>query len=287
MSTVAEHAGANAERILAALEIPSPPATLLAARRAMESESPDMRALCRIVAADVGLASAMLRTVNAACFAPRTPIPSVDNAVRMLGSNNVLSIVAGIAYREAMNARRPVPMPRYWDASRRVASLCASLARRLQGVAPDEAYTLGLFHDCGIPLLAQEFSDYKRVLSEANVAGAQRCTELEQAAFGIDHATVGYHVCMRWGMPEMLAEVVAGHHDTDHILGSDTASGRPRETLLAILKFADHVEVRARGVEEGDDPDWSRCREAVLDYLGFSAVDCEDMQDALLAEVED
>lgn len=59
-------------------------------------------------------------------------------------------------------------LPRYWDSAVAIATAAMEVARRVTRVPPDEAYTLGLFCDAGIPLLAGGFSEYMETLHEAN-----------------------------------------------------------------------------------------------------------------------
>ena len=61
-------------------------------------------------------------------------------------------------------------MMRFWDASARKARLSAWLAYKLDipGFHSEDAYTFGLFHDCGIPILMMRFPHCKEMLGQAN-----------------------------------------------------------------------------------------------------------------------
>jgi len=45
---------------------------------------------------------------------------------------------------------------------------------------PDEAYTLGLFHDCGIPILMEKYDDYAQTIQSAYNAEGIRITQIEK-----------------------------------------------------------------------------------------------------------
>ena len=53
-----------------------------------------------------------------------------------------------------------VALPRFWDSAKNTASLCAFLVNKLKLYDASQAYTLGLFHDVGIPLMAPNSPNY-------------------------------------------------------------------------------------------------------------------------------
>ena len=57
----------------------------------------------------------------------------------------------------------------------------------------DMLYSIGLFHDCGIPLLALKYPDYKNILMEANRSG-YNSVALEEKHYLTNHAVLGCFV---------------------------------------------------------------------------------------------
>src|SRR5574343_53917 len=97
----------------------------------------------------------------------------------------------------ALSGDQDAAMDRFWESSALTACVSAELARRLRCVRPDVAYTFGLFHDCGIPLLVKRFPQTKEVLAAANAAEERGFTDIEDGLMGTNHAVVGYFLAKR------------------------------------------------------------------------------------------
>ncbi len=280
---ISEEERERLDRILQGVRIPSMPDLLLEAQDEVRQRDPDQARLAGIISKDLALSAAVLRTVNSPFFGLRNQVTSVRQALVLLGIGCVMNLVTAHALRQAM-ADTAVAMPRFWDTAMEVARLCASLAQRLSDIPPDEAYTAGLFHNCGIPLLAQRFPHYKDILREANASPDRELTQVEESHLDTDHAVVGYFVAHTWMLPDDVALLVRHHHELAEFLGEDTPSGRPWETMLCILAMANHTHHVHRGDKE--DLEWARNRHRVLDYLALSEDDFADLQSALLDELE-
>ena len=89
-------------------------------------------------------------------------------------------------------------MTEVWNNSIDVAMTCAAIAKILGITSVDEAYTFGLFHDSGIPLLMEKFENYTQVLKQASTATTRKVTDIENDAFGTNHSVVGYYVAKAW-----------------------------------------------------------------------------------------
>lgn len=184
------------------------------ARQALEvinAPVPSMRKLCGIVETDTALASRVLRVANSSLYRARGQIRDVGEAVTRLGLRHITEIITALA-----------TMGLFPDATglgARFRAHCTSvgvIARVLEsewnGRPLNGAFVCGLLHDIGKLLImqAKEF-DYGSVpFSELN-----RCDSLdslERAKTGFDHAVLGAHVVVQWGLPNDIAEVVAWHH---------------------------------------------------------------------------
>ncbi len=132
----------------------------------------------------------------------------------------------------------------------------------------NDAFTIGMFHDCGIALMMQHIPDYKAFLKKANADITHSLAQLEQEHYQTDHTTVGFLVANTWNLPEHINQAIQLHHD--HRIFS--ALPRPPENVLthvAILKIATYLSHINRKLQDGND--WMFMRPAVLDYLGISA----------------
>ncbi len=247
------------EELLRGVTLPPQPELLVAAEDMLARPDPDPAAIARLIGADVALSGAVLRVVNSPLFGLPVKVQGVPHAVMVLGTRQTLNVMRGVALRRALDSRVRLPMPRYWDAASQVALVAAAVARRATRVPPDEAYTLGLFHDCGIPLLAQRFRDYKKVLAEANASPLERFTDIEERHFQTNHAVVGYFVAQSWGLAKPLRDAILDHHRVDEVITADTPSQQ----------------------------EWAAVQPAVIDYLGLSGPDFTDLAADLLENLRD
>lgn len=272
-------APAHAEELLRRFSFPPIPGSLNALRQEQTQAEPDPARLTAIIAADVALSAEILKAINSPAFGLQRPVASIPNAVMMLGVDSVMTIAFGAALRHAIGDGPK--LERFWDSAADTALVCSGLARRLTGLPADLAYSFGLFHDCGIPLLMLHFEDYARTLQQAEREG-RSLIEAEQAAFPIDHATLGYHMAQAWRMPELIADGIRLHHRYERLM----SEGRDElRSLVSVLKVAEYVsgEFRATAFRGGKRAgEWERVAAAVLAHLGLSQTDLEDLRDEFI-----
>lgn len=264
----------------ASVPIPPQPGLLLELRTTAQDPRSSADSIARLVSRDVAVSAAVMRCANSAFFGLRTKVHSIRHAISVLGASNVINIVASVCFKDAVREAGSVPLPRYWDTATAMAEATAYLAKRLGGATPDVGYTAGLFLDCGIALLAQRFPGYKTVLREANGRGAEKFTEIEDRHLKTNHAVVGYLVSRAWGLPDEVREAIRSHHEAEELLRRERVRIADFDTLLALLKLAEHIEaVFSRRSEQSE---WERVKPLVLEHLGLSEPDYEDIRDDLV-----
>jgi len=272
----------EAQQALKGVTIPPRPALLSEISAELQKANPDTKMLASRIAKDVGLSSSILKVVNSPYFGLRSKIGSVTNAVQLLGISNVKNIVTGLMLKTALN-KNAVSLERFWDSAEKVARISAHIASTLPKAPCDEAYTFGLFRDCGIPLLMQRFSDYKETLKIAS--GMDRAlTAVEDERHGTNHAVVGYMVARVWGLPDAIPEALLRHHDPTVLVRSDGASSMAR-TLVAINFLAEYLNDAVLRLR--DNAEWSNIGEAALAHLGMASADLVELKDEVESYSED
>ena len=139
----------EAEKLLKSIIIPARPAILDVLNREARQSEPNPAKFAQLIGKDVSLSAAMLKTVNSPLFGLSKRVASVPQALAMLGSNNTINIITGLALKNAMRAKQNQQLDRFWDNAAQEAMVSAFIARRLPGAQPDAAYTFGLFQNCG------------------------------------------------------------------------------------------------------------------------------------------
>jgi len=163
-----------------------------------------------------------------------------------------------------------------------IASVASTICRQLNLAMPDEAYTLGLFHNCGIPVLAARYSNYQRVMEFSYSREDGRITSEEFANFGVHHAAAGYRISRVWHLPEVICKAVKNHHSVDRVLDDQSIENPTLKTMLCVLKMAEHMVNLPEKLAQSDrDFEWEKIGAKVLDFSGLSEYDFEDLEDAV------
>jgi HD-like signal output (HDOD) protein len=259
------------ERALLDIKIPPCPEILIRIMGEMHKEEPDYHRLSDMICADVALSAGLIKTTNSPFFARQQRARTVYDALSILGLRIASHTIAGIILRNLFPATPA--MVRYWDASARTARLCAWLGRRLDipGLDPDDAYTFGLFHDCGIPILMQRFPNYREVLNLANREVENEFTVPEDTLLRTNHALVGSALAQSWYLDEDMCLAIRHHHSLAALSAESDLPANCRQ-FIAVARFAEHFTQQLLGLE--DTQEWQKFITACLAIL---QVDEEDM----------
>ena len=201
----------------------------------------------------------------------------------MIGLDRVVDIIKTLLLRKSMsNLKTRLDMNLFWEVSQSVATVASTICRQLNLAVADEAYTLGLFHNCGVPILASMYDNYQEVIEFSYSREDGRITSEEFAKFGVHHAAAGYRVARVWNLPPVICLAVKNHHSVDRILDDQSIENPTLKTLLSVLKMAeDMVNLPERLAQCDVDYEWQKVGSKVLEFAGLSEYDYEDLRDAV------
>jgi putative nucleotidyltransferase with HDIG domain len=212
------------------------------------------------------LTAKLLRACNSPIYGLQEPVASVDQAVLLLGHNQLLQIVLNLAFGSAM----AVPLPGYAVAASelwRHSLITAAAAETAlnQGLPveadPAVAFTAGLLHDIGKLILNEALTVEAQFAIRKRVSEAQQSRVVaEKEVTGTDHAEVGACLLQQWRLPETILEAVAHHHQP---------ALEPKPRLSAVIHLANCLAHLA-----GSSPGWEayaiRADESVAAALQLS-----------------
>jgi len=270
------------------ITLPAMPEVLQELREAQRKDELDAGRISKLIASDVALSAEVLKTINSPLFSRGQTISSINTAVILLGPANVLNIVSATALRQTMSyANGQQRMDRFWDTAADVAYAAARYAEELSGIPADMAYTLGLFHDCGIAVMMQRYGDYVDTLKEARNKQVV-ITSLEDEKYPFNHARIGGMISSKWMLPESISNAISNHHRFADLVAADDGVDEVLVTLVALLKMAEHTSHRFRGLafrDDVEDREWSELETMVLSHFDIDSDDFEDMNERLLLEL--
>jgi HD-like signal output (HDOD) protein len=223
------------------IDIPPRPTVIDRIHAEMSSDAPNLRGIAGLISRDVSLAAGLIKTANSPCFGFGRRARSVHEALTMLGLDVSCRAIAAISLRRAFpdSAR----YERFWHASASVATLSGWLAQQLRvpGVRADDAYTFGLFRDCGIVILLRRFPDYQTVLARANSDREAPFTAIEQAALPTDHTVIGSLLAQNWWLPGEICMAIRHHHSLPALEAEVSPLRCPGRHLVAIAQTAEYL----------------------------------------------
>lgn len=266
-------------KILRGITVPPQPQIIVDIHMEQAMPNPDIDRIAKLISQDVGLAGTILKVVNSDLFGLKNKITSIGQAVHILGLKSIISLTEGLSIKGELDDETIVAMGGFWDSAMDMASVCATIARQIGYQAPDQAYCLGLFHNCGVPLLIKAHANYRDVMEASYGGSTDRIIDFENQQLKTNHAVVGYYVAKSWSLPQELCEVIAEHHNAPDIFkdGAIPYNGA-KKTLLAILKMAEHIcgLYRVLGGKE-EDHEWNQIKYPLLEFIGLSDIDYEDI----------
>ena len=269
------------QQALQGISVPPQPQIMVDLQMEQYMPDPDLEVIARLISQDPGLSGALLKIVNSPYYGLSNKIASIQRAVNLLGSRSIINLINAQSIKGEMCDDTIVTLNRFWDTAQDVAMTCLTLAKRTGAQAVDEAYALGLFHDCGVPLMLKRFPNYMSVLEEAygNAGADSRVVDTENNAFNTNHAVVGYYTAKSWRLPEHVTDAIANHHNALAVFSDESSRNSQLKNLLAILKMAEHIcsSYRVLG-NQTVDHEWNAVGDLVLDYVGLSDYDFDSLK---------
>ena len=244
----AESRDALIQRVLESACLPSLPpvaAKLLSITGAADT---NVQLMADLVSQDVSLSVKVLRVVNSAYYSPSQRVASVQQAISILGTNAVRSIVLSFSLLEIRGDRSSAFDYRlFWERSLAAAVSARLIMTMIDGEDPDAAFVAGLLLNIGEMILARACpTAYEQALDHIAQGRERRLAERE--SLGFDHAEIGHEVASRWGFPGSLTRPILHHHDPLNDIDANVREARINKVaylaeLLASVFYSDRPEI--------------------------------------------
>lgn len=225
------------------------------------------------------LTAKLLRACNSSYFGFADPVASVEQAVLMIGHQQILQIVLALEFSPAMTVSLPayaVEAKELWHHSLATASAAEMLAKGgiECEVEPSVAFTAGMLHDIGKLLMSHVLTTELQMEIRGRIAGdGISRDQAEKQILGTDHAEAGGALLETWRLPEQIVEAVRNHH-------SPVVEPKPR--LSAVIHVANVVAHLA-----GSAPGWEAYAVAVAPHVAEKFDLTNDRLETLVLSVRD
>jgi putative nucleotidyltransferase with HDIG domain len=173
----------------------------------------------RLVEIDQNLTMQVLRSVNSAAHTSGRTITSVHQAVVRLGMDHIFSIALRTCSGDLMLRSLEgysAQEGELWRHSLMTALIAKESAERdKQSADSNLAYTAGLLHDIGKPVL-DHFLHSPLPCEESSYCDDMRLIlAMEKDRLGIHHAEAGALLAEHWCLPLEICEAIRYHHSPD------------------------------------------------------------------------
>ncbi|MFT5295044.1 MAG: HD-like signal output (HDOD) protein [Colwellia sp.] len=253
--------------------IPAQPSLLLKLQKIMAEDEPDLNILADVISQDVAVASIILKTINSPHYGLSRSISDIHKSVHYIGLNGIYSLVTNILIKSSFDQKDcSIALEGFWDNATHIANTCVHIGKSLkQSVSRDKLFSLGLFHDCGIPVMAMKYSDYNDIYELANYDQTKTLPMIEDETFGVNHATIGYYVASSWRLPKDICQLILSHHDRGFLKLKGSCD---ENFYYAILKLAENIVHNHKHFR--DSADWPYIHEMVFTLLDIDDDDYKD-----------
>jgi HD-like signal output (HDOD) protein len=270
------------KQIIDSVSIPPRPDALLKIIEEAKKAEPNIPVIAKAISGDISISSSVLQVVNSAAFRRMNEIKSIEQAVMLLGLKRILPLVKAVALKSSM--QQSERLSSFWKRAESTASASVFVAKALNfpGLM-DEAYMLGLFHDAGVPIMFQRFSDYGDFLEIAEKEGWDNYLDEELKRYQTKHSTIGAILGQKWMLSEEMVNVIYDLHDVDGLYTSDELNDESLK-LLSILKIARNV-IHFVEFEQFENQEWNNIRDPLQDYLGLDDDDLASIREKAAAVI--
>lgn len=211
------------QKVLRSDELPTLPTVASKLITLTTREDTTLSDIAELVSQDISLSSKILKVSNSAFYSFAQEIGSIKQAVSILGTNAVRSLVLSFSFLtiKAGKNKTVFNFEKFWERSLASAVASKLILEKVKGADTDEIFISGLLQNLGELIFARTFSkEYDKLL--LNIEENQHdLINAEEMTFGETHCYIGYQVAKTWGFPDILALPILFHHDPSYYDGKD------------------------------------------------------------------
>ncbi|MCJ8339573.1 MAG: HDOD domain-containing protein [Pseudomonadales bacterium] len=265
--------------------IPARPEVLIRVIKLLQATEIDVDVVVAQLQKDVSLYSAVLATANTPLFSSGVKVTSLKQAVMRLGLSKMLTIFRIIALKTALS--KAGRLERFWDAATEIAQLTVKISKMVSKESVEDAYSLGMMHNCGIPLMMEAIGEYRGFLINCDAKEIQPLLFREKELFGFHHFQVSTEIARRWLMPDNVIQAIRLQGSPIDAVGLQNSDNESSKLIFCSLLLAKDISASYRHYWriENQQQSVSSLR-PVLDFVGLSETDYLDIRESTLQEME-
>jgi len=201
--------------VLSSGELPTLPTVASKLISMTSREDTTLSDIADLVSRDISLSAKILKVSNSAFYSFPQQIGSIQQAVSILGTNAVRSLVLSFSFLTIKAGKKSsrFNFEKFWEQSLALAVAARLILEQVNDANTEEIFVSGLLQNLGELILARTFPEmYDDVLKSVE-SDNQNLLEAENSIFDADHCYIGHAVAKHWGFPAILLEPILYHHD--------------------------------------------------------------------------
>ncbi|MGE5362996.1 MAG: HDOD domain-containing protein [Bacteroidota bacterium] len=218
--------------------LPSIPLVMLEVTRLLDNPMTSAAELGRVIGRDQGLVTKVLTVANSPLYGLPRRVSTIDFAIVILGFEHIKNIVIALSMIEAFKHRsgRNLDQKSYWMHSIVTATAAKRIADDLGYHFTGEAFTAGLLHDLGIPVIHKYFNhDFERICELVN-SGEMDYSSAQAEVLGLKHEEIASILSQKWNLPLTLNDAILHHHEP--------SESTENKALACLVHLADYMTQR-------------------------------------------
>jgi len=263
--------------------VPAQPALLLKIQELMANSDPDINDIADAISQDVAVSATILKTINSPIYGLARSISDIKKSVRYIGIQGIITLVTSNLLKKSFNQNScSIELDDFWSNSTNIANTAVYIGTKIKRkVSSEKLFTIGLFHDCGIPVMATKFTDYAQTLEKAINTPSKTLPTIEESAYQVNHATIGYYVASSWRLPKDICQLILQHHERNFLLNLDNSES---QLHFAILKLAENIVHQHKHFTPSAD--WPFIQDTILTVLDIDEEDVQDIMEDVNEQTE-
>lgn len=237
--------------------LPSMPNIVFEALQILGNPKSSIRQLSKVISRDLSITTQILKMVNSAYYGFPSQITTINQAMALLGLENVKGVIFGAATKPMLTTYSGKYL---WTHSIRCAVGCQVISKGLGMGDPDEAFVVGLLHDVGKTVMEIYDRNRMKELHRLVSMGADQLY-MEQNLFGFLHTEAGAALASKWKLPQVIVDCIRYHHTPQD------AEDLPLAQIVYVSNVLTHENVEYPEF----DPE-------ILDYLDFEITNPIDIR---------
>lgn len=244
------------------------------------ADDPDssLQDLVVVVERDPAITANLLKTVNSAQVGLPVKVDSIQQAVSMLGLQQVVEMV--LSQNLSGNLKRSqkgygLAKGDLWRQSLAVAMVARTLARQRDLMSLPAIYTAALLKDIGKVVLHEFVADRIQPIQQLVALKGLSFVEAEKDVLGMDHASLGGIIAKQWHFSSHMIYMIENHHLPNPASRNDPATATLYladmvammvDTGIGVDRLAYHVH---QDVFNDFFPDKQKVKHLMITYKGF------------------